>query len=68
MKFIYPKIRNHILVVPFENKISIGNTLQSTIEVKDNSGVIREILFLCDGTRTTKEIFYIVFKKGFDIE
>ena len=68
MKFLYPKIRNHILVVPFENKISIGNTLQSAIEVEDNSGVIREILFLCDGTRTTKEIFDIIFKSGFDIK
>lgn len=68
MKFIYPKLRKHILVVPFQNKVSIGNTLQSAIEVEDDSGVISEILLLCDGTKTTKEIFNIVFSKGFKIK
>ncbi|WP_300411226.1 hypothetical protein [Lagierella sp.] len=60
MYFKRPKIRKHILVIPYNNKVSIGNTYQSAIEIEDETGIIKEILFLCDGINTVDDIFRVV--------
>ncbi len=67
MQFKKPKIRNHILVVPFNNKVSVGNTYQSAIEIEDETGVIKEILFLCDGINTIDDIYTEVIRKGYTV-
>lgn len=68
MTLRYPRVRKHILVVPYENTISIGNTLQSAIEVEDTTGVIYDILKLCDGKKCINDIYDEIIKKYTDIE
>lgn len=58
-----PRIRKHILMVPFDGMISIGSLETSAIEIEDETGAIYEILKSCDGTNTIRDIYEIASLK-----
>lgn len=60
MKF--PRVRKHLKLIPFKNKISVGNTPRSAIEIEDESGLILKILSLCNGAYSDSEIHKLVIK------
>lgn len=58
----YPLIRKHLMMVPFGQKLSIGNTPNTAIEIEDANGLIYSILSLCDGKSVVEEIHEKIVK------
>lgn len=59
----YPKIRSYLLVTRYNDKVSIGSSINKAVEINDPSGEIYQILLKMDGNHTPEEIYNKLHKK-----
>ncbi|WP_102273685.1 HesA/MoeB/ThiF family protein [Cytobacillus massiliigabonensis] len=52
----YPLVRKHLIMVPFGQKLSIGTTPNTAIEIEDPDRLIYSVLSKCNGETTVEEI------------
>lgn len=53
----YPKIRSYLLITRYNNKVSIGSSVNRAVEINDPTGEIYQIILKMDGKHSSKDIY-----------
>lgn len=52
-----PKIRDYLSIYKYNNKVGIGDSVDTALEIEDIDGIFYRFIKLCDGSRTIDEIY-----------